>query len=272
VALVRAALKGFGTLLNIERELLDDLQMVASEACNNVVRHAYRGGEGPLRFAVAATPSSVELIVRDSGEWTNADTDDDEQTGLGLAVINALADYTKVTRLPEGGTEVSMRFACAIPVLETWPGATPEAAPAPRGANPPHPGPVSLPGDVVATVSPVSLLPGVLGRLARALAANARFSVERFADIHVVVDSLVGHAQRWASNGRISFALGSEVRRLSFRLAPLRQGASELTAISCGESQRRRLSKLVDELEFEPRPGSEVLSLTFTERGLAHAI
>lgn len=273
VALVRAALKGFGSLLRLDPELLEDLQMVASEACNNVVRHAYEGSEGPLRFRVAATPSSVAVVVRDCGEWVGAgsgsdDAGSDEPAGLGLAVIDALADGTEVTHPPDGGTEVRMWFSRRIAALEASASAVREAPTCTPQPSPSAP----LSGEVIATVSPVSLLPDVLARLARALAANARFSVERFSDIHVVVDSLVRHAQRWASGGRISFALGCEVRRLSFRVAPLRESASELTGLSSRESLRLRLSKLVDEVEFEPRGDSGVLSLTLTERGLAHAI
>lgn len=273
VALVRAGLKGFGTLLEFEAELLEDLQMVASEACNNVVRHAYDEDSGPLEFRVTATNASIEVVVRDYGEWIEAEPADDDQPALGLALIEALADETQLNQPPEGGTEVCMRFARDIPALEEQ--ANDPAALEQRVDDPavaPQSRSMTLSGDVIATVSPVSLLPGVLGRLSRALAAQARFSVERFSDIHLVVDSLVGHAQRWASNGRITFALRSETRRLVFRLGPLRKSASELTGISCGEGLRPRLDRLVDELEFEPRSDAGVLSLTFTERGLAHAI
>jgi serine/threonine-protein kinase RsbW len=271
VALVRAGLKGFGTLLRLDPELLDDLQMVASEACNNVVRHAYRAGSGPLRFRACATTDGVALNVRDHGEWTEARSTDDEQTGLGLAVIEALADRAALEQLPEGGTEVRMSFARPVPALERTdldPGPGGPASDDVSAATQS----VALSGDVVATVSPVALLPGILGRLARAVAAQARFSVERFPDIRVVVDSLVGHAQRWAANGRICVALGSDVRRLDFRLGPVRRSASGLEGISCSEGLRPRLSALIDELRFEPRAEAEVLSLSFTERGLAQAI
>src|SRR5437588_696365 len=86
----------------------------------------------------------------------------------------------------------------------------------------PPPAPIQLPGDVVATVSPVALLPGVLGRLVRALAAQARFSIERFSDVHLVVDLLVGHVQRFAEDERVCFALGAELRRLRLMIGPLR--------------------------------------------------
>jgi serine/threonine-protein kinase RsbW len=265
VALVRASLKGFGSLLGLEPELVDDLQMVASEACTNVVRHAYGEQGGPLQVGVTATHSGLELVVSDRGEWVEEhERGDDEPAGLGLPVIRALADHTELTRRPEGGTEVHMRFEREIPPLLETDAA--ESSVASKSAA------IALSGDVIATVSPISLLPGVLGRLARALAAQARFSVERLSDIHVLVESLTAHAQRWASNGRIRFALGCETRRLNFRLGPLRQSPSAVTGLTCTDSLRPRLSELVDEVEFEPPPEAEVLSLTFTERGLAHAV
>jgi hypothetical protein len=131
---------------------------------------------------------------------------------------------------------------------------------------------VTLGGDVVATVSPITLLPGILSRLARSIAARARFSVERFSDIRVLVDSLVSHAQQWATDGRVCVALGSDTRRLNFRVGPLVRSASGLEGLSCSERLRPRLTELVDEVQFEPSVEAQVMSLSFTERGLAQPI
>lgn len=287
VSLVRAGLKGFGTVLDLDPELLDDLQMVASEACNNVVRHAYEDAAGPLRFRASAGSDGVELVVRDRGAGIgaelgagiDAEPDDDEQAGLGLAVIDALADRAALEQLPNGGTEVCMSFARPIASLEgndavlgdaSDPSAPsePETALSGRVTAPS----VAFAGHVVATVSPVDLLPGILGRLVRSIAAQARFSVERFPDIRVVVDSLVSHAQRWATDGRICVALDSDTRRLDFRVSPLVRCASGLEGLSCSETLRPRLCELVDEVQFVPSMHAEVMSLSFTEGGLAQAI
>ena len=48
VALVRGMLVGLGGLLAWDAVLVDDLKTAVSEACNNVVLHAYGGASGPL--------------------------------------------------------------------------------------------------------------------------------------------------------------------------------------------------------------------------------
>ena len=48
LTLVRGMLGGIAELLTMDAELLDDLKTAVSEACNNVVLHAYPEGSGPL--------------------------------------------------------------------------------------------------------------------------------------------------------------------------------------------------------------------------------
>lgn len=263
VALVRAGLKGLGALLELDRELLDDLQMVTSEACNNVILHAYGDRPGPLAVRVIATHGGVDVLVRDHGSGIGEPAPAPEPNGLGLAVIRSLADRTELISGPAGGTEVHIEFDREITSLDDR-----DVDAAALGAPP---DPIRLPGDVVATVSPVALLPGVLGRLTRALAAQARFSIDRISDVHLVVDSLVGHVQRFAEDGRVCFALGAELRRLRLMIGPLRARPA-----GAGASLSRELgplvSTLVDRLEIEPFADAEMLYLTLSERGLATAI
>ena len=48
LTLVRGVLAGVAELIGLDPELLDDLKTAVSEACNNVVMHAYEGETGPL--------------------------------------------------------------------------------------------------------------------------------------------------------------------------------------------------------------------------------
>lgn len=261
VALVRAGLKGLGALLEFEPELLDDLQMVASEACNNVILHAYGEHPGSLEVRVTATHEGVDILVRDHGN--GIDDAVPAPDALGLAMIRSLADRTELISGADGGTEVHIEFDREIPTVDHG-----ELDPVVMGAPP---APLRLPGDVVATVSPVALLPGVLGRLTRALAAQARFSIERFSDVHLVVDSLVAHVQRWAEDGRVCFALGADLRRLRLMIGPLRaRGAGSESPF--GPELAPLIHKLVDKLEIEPFADAEMLYLTLSEGGLAAAI
>ena len=45
-------LGGMAELLAMDPELLDDLKTAVSEACNNVVLHAYPDGSGPLTVSL----------------------------------------------------------------------------------------------------------------------------------------------------------------------------------------------------------------------------
>ena len=48
VIVVRQAVAGLGEALGLTDQRVDDLKTVVSEACNNVVLHAYEGEPGPL--------------------------------------------------------------------------------------------------------------------------------------------------------------------------------------------------------------------------------
>ena len=58
-------LGGVAELLQLDPELLDDLKTAVSEACNNVVLHAYPGGSGPLTVQLTLGARGIEVIVRD---------------------------------------------------------------------------------------------------------------------------------------------------------------------------------------------------------------
>jgi serine/threonine-protein kinase RsbW len=264
VALVRAALKGLGLELGLDPELLDDLQMVASEACNNVVLHAYPDGSGPVSIRIAASQDGVELRVRDWGEGVDPSLCERGggavSSGLGLAVIESLADDAELAPADGGGTEIRMVFARPVHGIGS----------SEQGSGVSATGRAALDGPVVASVSPVSLLPAVLGRVARALAAQARFSVERFSDIHLVVDALSGYVERSATDGHVSFSLGTETRLLNLQIGPLRRRAIDVASRRGGFDPLLR--RLVDHIDVAPLPDGEAICLTLTERGLAHAV
>ena len=169
-----------------------------------------------------------------------------------------MADDSEFEHVPGEGTELRMHFAREIPAVEDG-----VLEPAPRRSA----ASTELAGDIVATVSPVSLLPGVLGRLSRTLAAHARFSVERFSDLHRLVESVVTQTARLSSNGRMTFSLRSDTRRLSLRIGPLRPREQPRTSLEV----RRALGNLVDEVVVEPLDGSEMLCLSISDRGILAA-
>jgi serine/threonine-protein kinase RsbW len=243
VTLVRSVLAALGDALALELELLDDLKTAISEACNNVVVHAYRDAPGPMLVELAIGRDRVEAVVRDHGGGIKQASSTEDRMGVGLAVISALADRAEFVSEPDGGTTVRMSFTGGSAELGQVARVAPSSA-APR-----------LSGDVVATVTPVALLAGVLGRAARATAARAHFTVDRFAELGLVTDALGAHAVQSSDGEPVGFSIRSAPRRLELAIGPLRSGTKPASA----------LESLADELHVESRGDHELLRVVVTD-------
>jgi anti-sigma regulatory factor (Ser/Thr protein kinase) len=260
LTLVRGALGGVAELLALDPELLDDLKTAVSEACNNVVLHAYDGGTGPLGVSMYFEQGLAEVIVRDQGVGIPAVTaDDDRMQGVGLPVIRALTQDAEFTALPGGGTEVRMVFAgerAGKPLFQRL------AEPAPDDGWMPE-----LSGEAIVSLSPIDLLAGVLGRLARVLAARARFSLDRFSDVYLVTDAIAAHAATSASGPRIGFGIATDERRLDLTIGPFRTGtAAQLERDTPAPRAGPALTLLSDELDVREAKGAELLHVVMVDR------
>jgi len=83
----------------------NDILVACGEACANVVQHAYGATPGDMEVWARLVDGSVELSVRDHGEWRPAA---DRGGGWGLQLIRGLMDSVDVERDADG-TEVRMR-------------------------------------------------------------------------------------------------------------------------------------------------------------------
>jgi serine/threonine-protein kinase RsbW len=252
LTLVRGMLGGVAELLGMDPELLDDLKTAVSEAANNVVMHAYDGEPGPLKVKVFVTGDGIEVLVRDEGVgMSDLAPVDDRLQGVGMPVMQALAQRADFRRGERGGTEVRMLFPAerdGRPMFNSPVPAAPEDGWTER-----------LSGDAVISISPVTLLPSVLGRLARALAATARFSLDRFSDVYLVTDSISAHAVRAATSQRMGFALEAAMRRLELTIGPFEIGSTDALVGDRGGS-KSPLVLLSDGLSSGPDgDGSELL-------------
>ena len=258
LTLVRGMLGGVAELLQLDPELLDDLKTAVSEACNNVVMHAYEGESGPLWVCLYLTSERLEVIVRDRGRGIPVlAPSDDRLQGVGIPIMRALARQTAFRPLQEGGTEVWLQFDHERDGRTLY--KLPEAATPEDGWSD------RLEGDTVVSLSPVSFVAGVLGRLARAMAARARFSLHRFSDVYLVTDAVAAHAARAASAHRVGFGLATDTRRLELTIGPFRPGASaELTAGSA-DDVGSALRLLSDELDLRRDNGSEILHIVMLD-------
>lgn len=260
LTLVRGVLAGVAELIGLDPELLDDLKTAVSEACNNVVMHAYDGEAGPLTVRMYIDPEAIEVVVRDQGTGLPPLVPADETIrGVGLSVIRALADNAEFRSVPEGGTEVRMSFAGqrdGKPLFHL-PG---------EAGRDDHRAPW-LAGDALVSLSPISLLAGVLGRVARALAARARFSLDRFSDVYLVTDAVAAHAGRAASGPRLSFAISTGTQRLELTIGPFAPGSGAQLERGTGDySAASALTMLSDELDVRVLDGQEVLRVVMVDR------
>jgi serine/threonine-protein kinase RsbW len=96
-----------------------DVALALSEACGNVVLHAYYPDDPDptVRIAARTAGSSLVLEVEDRGRGLRSHHSD-PGLGLGLDLIRRLADDARFEGRPGGGTSVSMTFRISPTSLE----------------------------------------------------------------------------------------------------------------------------------------------------------
>ena len=112
VGVVRQALAGMADALAFDASVLSDMKMAVTEACTNVVVHAYDEDAGELEVHMLAGEDDLTIIVRDHGTGIQPKPTRTEPPalGLGLPLIAALSDAFEVRGSPGNGTEVHMTF------------------------------------------------------------------------------------------------------------------------------------------------------------------
>ena len=261
--LVRSMSTAAGEALGFDPELLSDVNTAVTEACNNVILHAYGNKPGPLAVELRVRPDGVEARVCDQGSGIRRTVPDRDGLKVGLALMSAVADRCEFINFPDGGTEVRMSFRAPTGHPEaSWPAAPPKSAGSSTWQAELHAG---LNGDVVLTVTPVSLLAPLLGRIGRALAPSAGFSLQRCYDVFRLSDALGVYAEQGAESNSISVALGAYDRRLEFALAPLRVGTSAYLEQSGAPRRADLLATLTEEIAVVTRDGQETLRVSMRD-------
>lgn len=262
--LVRSMSSAAGEALGLDSELMSDINTAVSEACNNVIQHAYSDEPGPFSVTLAATAAGLEVLVRDYGGGIREAAPDHDGLKVGLALMSAVADRAEFIRVPDGGTEVRLCFRDWASARTTSVDTSSEASDPPQVWQARLP--TGLSGDIVLTVSPVELLAPVLGRIGRALAPSAGFSLDRCADVYLVTDALGAHAERAAESTSISVALGARDQLLEFAVSPLRAGTSRrLDGHAQGLERPESLASLTDELTVSEAGGHELLRVAMRD-------
>lgn len=260
VAVIRAVLSGLADTVDFA-DRLDDIKAAVSEACNNVVLHAYAGEEGPLEVDVHLLPGELEVVVRDFGsrmsprvETRAADFTPTPGRGLGIPVMQTLADRVEVREHDPEGTEVVLRFAIA---------ALDHVAVAGAADQTPGFGSLSSGSGVVQlAMSPAALGSAVLNRVVSASAARAGFSVDRLSDTQLLVDAVTANLESVLSGPGVAVAVGVTPGTLELELGPLRPGGarSAVAASAIGEIGPL-IERLADEISVAHTGAGEVLEL-----------
>lgn len=260
VAVVRQALTGLGDAYELDPDFLSDIRTAVTEACNNVVIHAYPGDD-PGILEVEADPgdgTSVDVLVRDYGAGLQPNTvpPQERSLGLGLPLIAALARRFEMRSADTGGLEVHMVFVSPngadaedVRAQRLTEGAAEQAAPT-AGMS-------IVPGPLVSAIS---------SRVTAMLAARADFPLDRLADAVLVSDAVAAHAENYVTGDDVGLAIQDGKGQLDFRVGPLREGGakgllSELEVPGFGGS----LERLVDKVSVEqdaPGGAGEFLVLT----------
>ncbi|MGA9284477.1 MAG: ATP-binding protein [Solirubrobacteraceae bacterium] len=255
VVLVRGMLAGLADELRIGESDLNDIRTAATEACNNVVLHAYGGDPGPMEIDVHIDSGTVTVLVRDSGsgignrhEAAQANAGDAEESfdvsaeatdypppGIGLHVIQTLAHRVEFRRPPSGGTEVQMRFSLPVKALDPC---SDERGLATLALS-------ETPSTAMFSIAPLSLARTILPRLVSALAARAHFSTDRISDAQLLADALAAHVPGALSGNQLSVGVNVGPREIELHIAPLNSGAAQHLLEDC---ELDRLGGIVEKL------------------------
>jgi serine/threonine-protein kinase RsbW len=252
VAVVRHALAGLAEQVGMDETGVADLKTVVTEACMNVVVHAYPDGSGPLMVEADPDSEGLTVMVSDKGAGINPQADSERNSlKLGLSLIAALSSSFSISGGLDRGTEVMMR----VPL--SGGGANGAVADSHE---------VSVETDATElTVARAELLEPVLARLVGALAARRELSIERVSDAVLVTDAIADAAvpERFA-DGYVRLDLDESDAGLELRLGPMEEGAAgEIRRLLEVPELGGSLEGLVDEVGVETSDEGDYLIVRF---------
>jgi len=106
----------------------------------------------------------------------------------------------------------------------------------------------------------------MLSRPLTALAARARFSIDRLSDLQLMTDAIAAHAGRWLAGNRLHVGVVLATRDLELRIGPLRPGtAGQLVSDTAVGGLAPLIQTLADDVAVETCGEAEVLTLRMLE-------
>lgn len=250
VAVVRHALAGLAEQIGMDETGIADLKTVVTEACMNVVVHAYPSASGPLMVEADPDDGGLTVTVSDSGSGISPQAESERDSlRLGLSLIAALSSSFSISGGLDRGTEVMMRL------------------PLQGGSNGDGAGEERLFPEIAGAeiaIGRAELLEPVLARMVAAFAARRDLPVDRVSDVVLITDAIAEAAPGRFSDGCVRLDLGESDKGLELRLGPMEKGAAgeirgELEVPELGGS----LEALADEFTVEESEDGEFLIVRF---------
>ncbi|MBP5467944.1 MAG: ATP-binding protein [Candidatus Riflebacteria bacterium] len=116
LALVRKIIDASVNHLSLKASLLNDLKLATTEACTNIIRHAYKFDSlkyYDVEIKICDELLLIELLYCDPGfdpdKIPVPDLNKMNEGGLGVYIIKNIMDYVKYTTNPENGN-VSLKM------------------------------------------------------------------------------------------------------------------------------------------------------------------
>ena len=109
VAVARHAIGGLGDVIDVSDQTLADVKLAVTEACTNVVVHAYPAGDGPMGVRATVNDDLLRIVIIDQGRGILPRADS-PGLGLGLPLIATLAESLELGTGSNEETEVRMTF------------------------------------------------------------------------------------------------------------------------------------------------------------------
>ncbi|MDR8410167.1 ATP-binding protein [Nonomuraea sp. 3-1Str] len=117
VPLIRQILEASLKTLGVEPQIRDDIELMLSEACSNVIRHAGPSDDYTVSAGVRDDLCTIKVIDTGGGFDPRkvSQASDSAESGRGLQIMRALADDVRFTNRREKGAvvclEKRLRFA-----------------------------------------------------------------------------------------------------------------------------------------------------------------
>lgn len=242
LAVIRQALSGYAEAMGFDPDAISDLKTIVTEACMNVVIHAYpEGVSGPLEVTALPHEAGLEIAVRDQGSGFRPRPADPDDPGLrlGLPLIATLSDQFEI-RGGQDGTEVRM-------ILRHGRNGDSDEGDERAILAPTR-------GTVMSIAAGTSVRP-VLARVIGALATRADFSIDRLSDTVLIGDAVSAHDGADFPDGTVGIEIVDGDGRLDVRVGPLVEGGSGriLEELELPGASLRKLASEI-EVEREERP------------------